>query len=60
MEAYSGTALKGTITALKLVHQIAGIAPVPGLQGLIGLVLNISEIVNVSFDIARLTYMSNC
>jgi hypothetical protein len=42
--------LQGTITALKLVHQIVGLAPVPGLQSLVGVVLNISEIVNVSFD----------
>ena len=39
--------LQGTITALKLVHQIVGLTPVPGLQGLVELVLNISELVNV-------------
>jgi hypothetical protein len=43
------TVLQGTISALKLIQQIVGLAPVPGLQSLIGVVLNISEIVNVSF-----------
>ena len=41
--------LQGTISALKLIQQIAGLAPVPGLQSLVGVVLNISELVNVSF-----------
>jgi hypothetical protein len=43
------TVLQGTITALKLVYQIVGLAPVPGLQSLVGVVLNISEVVNVKF-----------
>ena len=43
------TVLQGTITALKLIQQIVGLAPVPGLPSLIGVVLNISEVVNVSF-----------
>ena len=45
------TVLQGTITALKLIQQIVGLAPVPGLQSLVGVVLNISEVVNVSFGI---------
>jgi len=40
------TVLQGTITALKLIQQIVGLAPVPGLQSLVGVVLNISEAVN--------------
>ena len=50
------TVLQGTITALKLIQQIVGLAPVPGLQSLVGVVLNISELVNVSFGA---TYMRN-
>ena len=50
------TVLQGTITALKLIQQIVGLAPVPGLQSLVGVVLNISEVVNVSFGT---TYMRN-
>ena len=42
------TVLQGTITALKLIQQIVGLAPVPGLQSLVGVVLNIAEVVNVS------------
>ena len=46
--------LQGTITALKLVQQIVGLAPVPGLQSLVvRVVLAISELVNVSFDTIR-------
>ena len=50
----SGTqmVLQGTITALKLIQQIVGLAPVPGLQSLVGVVLNILEVVNVSFGAA--------
>jgi hypothetical protein len=44
------TILHGTITALKIVQQIIGLAPVPGLKSLVGVVLNISETVNVNFD----------
>ena len=43
------TVLQGTITALKLIQQIVGLAPVPGLQSLVGVALNISQVVNVSF-----------
>ena len=43
------TVLQGTITALKLVQQIVGLAPIPGLQCLVGVVLTLSETVNVSF-----------
>jgi hypothetical protein len=50
------TVLQGTITALKLVQQIIGLAPVPGLSSLVGVVLNISEVVNVSFGA---TYISH-
>ena len=46
----SQSVLQGTITTLKLVQQIVGLAPIPGLQSLVGVVLNISEVVNVSFD----------
>ena len=51
------TVLQGTITALKLIQQIVGLAPVPGLQSLVGVVLNISEVVNVSFGA---TYILPC
>ena len=44
------TVLQGTITALKLTQQIIGLAPVSGLQSLVQVVLNISEVVNVSFS----------
>ncbi|KAF8159709.1 hypothetical protein B0H34DRAFT_858458 [Crassisporium funariophilum] len=37
------TGLQATITALKIAHQTAGLAPVPGLQGVTGLVLAITE-----------------
>ena len=43
------TILQGTITDLKIIQQIVGLAPVPGLQRLVGVVLNIAEAVNVSF-----------
>ena len=43
------TVLQGTITTLQFIQQIVGLAPVPGLQSLVGVVLNISEVVNVSF-----------
>ena len=36
-------------SALKLIQQIVGLVPVPGLQSLVGVVLNISEVINVSF-----------
>ena len=42
------TVLQGTITALKLIQQLVGLAPVPGLQSLVGVVLKIAEVVNVS------------
>ena len=44
------TVLQGTISALKPIQQISGLALVPGLPNLLGVVLNISEVVNVSFD----------
>ena len=44
------TVLQGTISALKPIQQISGLALVPGLPNLVGVVLNISEVVNVSFD----------
>ena len=53
------TALQGTITALRLVKQMVGLAPVPGLQCLVGLVLNISEMIDVSFDTACIP-SANC
>jgi hypothetical protein len=53
------TVLQGTITALKLVQQIVGLAPVPGLQSLVGVVLNISEVVNVSFDTSAYSMRNN-
>ena len=46
----SQSVLQGTISALKLVQQIVGLAPIPGLQSLVEVVLNISEVANVSFD----------
>ena len=48
-ESRTHTVLQGTICALKLIQQIVGRAPVPGLPNLVGVVLNISEVVNVSF-----------
>jgi hypothetical protein len=51
------TVLQGTISALKLIQQIVGLAPVPGLQSLVGVVLNISEIVNVSFDFTHISHV---
>ena len=42
------TVLQGTIIALKLIQQIVGLAPEPCLQGLVGVVLKIAEVVNVS------------
>ena len=48
-ESRTHTILQGTISALKLIQQIVGLAPVPGLHSLVGVVLNISEIVNVSY-----------
>jgi hypothetical protein len=50
------TVFQGTITTLKLIQQIVGLAPVPGLQSLVGVVLNLSEVVNVSFGA---TYVSH-
>ena len=44
------TVLRGTISSLKGLKQTAGLTLAPGLQSLVGLALNISEIVNVSFD----------
>ena len=44
------TVLRGTISSLKGLEQTAGLTLAPGLQSLVGLALNISEIVNVSFD----------
>ena len=37
------TVLQGTITVLKLIQQIVGLAPVPGLPSLVGVVLKIAE-----------------
>ena len=48
------TVLQGTITALKLIQQIVGLSPVPGLQSLVVVVLNISEVVNVSCNASRM------
>ena len=53
------TVLQGTINALKLVQQIIGLAPVPGLQSLVGVVLNISEAVNVSFTATHISHQNN-
>ena len=50
-ESRTHTVLQGTISALKLIQQIVGLAPVPGLDSLVGVVLNISEIVIVSFGV---------
>ena len=54
-ESRTHTVLQGTISALKLLQQIVGLTPVPGLYSLIGVVLNISEVVNASFGA---TYIS--
>ena len=48
-ETYGGMVLDGTIITLKLVQQVVGLAPVPGLQRLVELVLNISKYLNVRF-----------
>ena len=48
--------LQRTISALKLIQQIVGLAPVPGLPNLVEVVLKISEVVNVSFGA---TYISH-
>ena len=47
-ESRTHRVLQGTISALKLIQQIVGLAPVPGLDRV---VLNISEIVIVSFGV---------
>ena len=44
------TILQETITALRIIQQIIGLAPVPGLQSLVGVVLNIAQVVDVSFS----------
>ena len=44
------TILQGTITTLKIIQQIVGLAPVPGFQSLVGVVLNIAQVVDVSFS----------
>ena len=43
------TILQATITTLKIIQQIVDLFPVSGLQSLAGVVLNIVEVVNVSF-----------
>ena len=43
------TILQGTILALKVTQQIAGHTPVPWLPGLVGVVLNLLEVVKVSY-----------
>ena len=50
--------LQGTIAALKINQQIVSLAPVPGLQSLVGVVLNIAQVVDVSFS-AHTSHMSN-
>ena len=54
-ESRTHTVLQGTISALKLIQQIVGLAPVPGLYSLIGVVLNISEVINVSFGATHIS-----
>ena len=44
------TILQGTIATLKFIQPIVGLAPVPGLQSLVGVVLNIAQVVDVSFS----------
>ena len=44
------TILQETIIALKIIQQIVGLAPVPALQSLVGVVLNIAQVVDVSFS----------
>ena len=48
-ESRTHTVLHGMISSLKLIQQIVVLAPVPGFPNLVGVVLNISEVVNVSF-----------
>jgi len=45
------TVLQGTITALKIIQQIVGLAPVSGLQNLVGVVLNIAQVVNDMYGV---------
>jgi energy-coupling factor transporter ATP-binding protein EcfA2 len=45
------TVLQGTITALKVIQQIVGLAPVPALQSLVGVVLNVAQAVNDMYDV---------
>jgi hypothetical protein len=52
-ETYGGGTCDGTIIALKLVQRVVGLVPVPAVQSLVELVLNISKILNVRFDIRR-------
>ena len=49
------TVLQGTINSLQLIQNMVALAPVPGLQGLVGVVLYISKVVDVSFGA---TYIS--
>jgi hypothetical protein len=39
--------LHASITSLKTIHQLAGVAPVPGLQGVVGVILRIGEMIEV-------------
>ncbi len=39
--------LHASITSLKTIHQLAGAAPVPGLQGVVGVILRIGEMIEV-------------
>jgi len=39
--------LHASITSLKAIHQLAGAAPVPGLQGVVGVILRIGEMIEV-------------
>ena len=48
--------LQGTITSLQLIQNIVGLAPVPGLQSLVGMVLQISRVVEVSFGATHISH----
>ena len=52
------TVLQGTIIALKLIKQMVGLDPVPDFQCLVGVVLKISEAVNVSFGATYISYVN--
>lgn len=48
-ETYGGGTCDGTIIALKLVQRVVGLVPVPAVQSLVELVLNISKILNKTY-----------